>query len=31
MTVLWRGWLQLYEDVLMLHAHKKALGLIDSS
>jgi len=31
MTVLWRGWLRLYEDVLMLRAHKKALGLIDSS
>ena len=31
MTVLWRGWLRLYEDVAVLRAHKQALGLIDSS
>lgn len=31
MTVLWRGWMRLYEDVLVLRAHKQALGLTDSS
>jgi hypothetical protein len=31
MTVLWRGWMRLYEDVLVLRAHKQALGLGDSS
>jgi hypothetical protein len=31
MTVLWRGWMRLYEDVLVLRAHKQALGLADSS
>ncbi len=31
MTVLWRGWMRLYEDVLMLRAAKQALGLTDSS
>jgi len=25
-TVLWRGWMKLYEDVVMLHAAKQALG-----
>jgi transposase-like protein/transposase Tn5 family protein len=30
-TVLWRGWLRLYEDVEILRAHKEFLGLIDSS
>ena len=27
MTVLWRGWMRLYEDVVILRAHKAALGL----
>ena len=27
MTVLWRGWMRLYEDVLVIRAHKQALGL----
>lgn len=31
MTVLWRGWMRLYEDVLVIRAHKQALGLTDSS
>lgn len=31
MTVLWRGWMRLYEDVEILRAHKQALGLLDSS
>lgn len=31
MAVLWRGWMRLYEDVLMLRAHQQALGLADSS
>jgi Transposase DNA-binding/Transposase Tn5 dimerisation domain len=31
MTVLWRGWMRLYEDVLVLRAHKQALGITDSS
>ena len=31
MTVLWRGWMRLYEDVVILRAHKQALGLVDSS
>ena len=31
MTVMWRGWMRLYEDVLMLRACKQALGLADSS
>ena len=31
MTVLWRGWMRLYEDVLVIRAHKQALGLLDSS
>jgi Transposase DNA-binding/Transposase Tn5 dimerisation domain len=31
MTVLWRGWMRLYEDVLMVRACKQALSLIDSS
>ncbi len=26
-TVLWRGWMRLYEDVVILRAHKAALGL----
>jgi len=30
-TVLWRGWMRLYEDVEILRACKQALGLIDSS
>jgi Transposase DNA-binding/Transposase Tn5 dimerisation domain len=30
-TVLWRGWMKLYEDVVMLSAAKQALGLADSS
>jgi hypothetical protein len=30
-TVLWRGWLRLYEDVAIVRAYKQALGLIDSS
>lgn len=31
MTVMWRGWMRLYEDVLVIRAHKQALGLINSS
>jgi hypothetical protein len=31
LTVLWRGWMRLYEDVAILRAHKEALGLINSS
>lgn len=31
MTVLWRGWMRLYEDVLVLRAAKQAFGLTDSS
>jgi hypothetical protein len=31
MTVLWRGWMRLYEDVLVLRAAKQAFGLADSS
>ena len=31
MTVMWRGWMRLYEDVLMLRACKEALGLSNSS
>ena len=31
LTVLWRGWMRLYEDVEILRAHKLALGLTDSS
>jgi Transposase DNA-binding/Transposase Tn5 dimerisation domain len=31
LTVLWRGWMRLYEDVEILRAHKQALGLINSS
>jgi hypothetical protein len=31
MTVLWRGWMRLYEDVEILRAHKQALGMTDSS
>lgn len=31
MTVLWRGWMRLYEDVRVIRAHKQALGLSDSS
>jgi hypothetical protein len=31
LTVLWRGWLRLYEDVAILRAYKQALGPIDSS
>ncbi len=31
MTVMWRGWTRLYEDVLMLRACKEALGLSNSS
>ena len=27
MTVLWRDWMRLYEDVVILRAHKAALGL----
>jgi hypothetical protein len=30
-TVLWRGWLRLYEDIETLRAHKQSLGFIDSS
>ena len=30
-TVLWRGWMSLYETVEALRAHKQALGLSDSS
>lgn len=30
LTVLWRGWMRLYEDVAILRAHKQALGLPDS-
>jgi hypothetical protein len=30
MTVLWRGWMRLYEDVLVLRACKQAFGLSDS-
>lgn len=30
-TVLWRGWMRLHEDVLVLGAHKQALGLSDTS
>ena len=31
LTVLWRGWLRLYEDVAIVRAHKQALGLSDLS
>lgn len=31
LTVLWRGWMRLYEDVAIVRAHKQALGLVDSS
>ena len=31
MTVLWRGWMRLYEDVLMLRAVRTTFGLTDSS
>lgn len=31
MTVLWRGWMRLYEDVLAISACKQAFGLVDSS
>ena len=31
MTVLWRGWMRLYEDVVVLRAAKQAFGLTDSS
>ena len=31
MTMLWRGWMRLYEDVLVLRAAKQAFGLTDSS
>jgi hypothetical protein len=31
LTVLWRGWMRLYEDVAMLRAYKESLGLINSS
>jgi hypothetical protein len=31
MTVLWRGWMRLHEDVLVLRAHKQALGFADPS
>jgi hypothetical protein len=30
-TVLWRGWMRLYESVETLHAYKQTLGLVDSS
>jgi hypothetical protein len=30
-TVLWRGWMRLYEDVVMLRAAKQALGLAETS
>lgn len=30
-TVLWRGWQRLYEDVLVIRAHKQALGLMPAS
>lgn len=29
MTVIWRGWMRLYEDVLMLRACKQSLGRLD--
>lgn len=31
MTVLWRGWMRLYEDVLVLRAAKQAFGITGSS
>jgi hypothetical protein len=31
LTVLWRGWQRLYEDVEMLRAYKQSLGRINSS
>jgi len=31
LTVLWRGWLRLYEDVAILRAYKQAVSLTDSS
>jgi hypothetical protein len=31
LTVLWRGWMRLYEDVEILRAHKQALGRMNSS
>ena len=31
LTVLWRGWLRLYEDVIVVRALKQALGRLDSS
>jgi hypothetical protein len=31
MTVVWRGWMRLHEDVLAIRAVKQALGLADSS
>ena len=31
MTVLWRGWMRLYEDVLVIRACKQAWGLAQSS
>jgi Transposase DNA-binding/Transposase Tn5 dimerisation domain len=31
LTVLWRGWMRLYEDVEILRACKQALGRFDSS
>ncbi|MGH8211451.1 MAG: IS4 family transposase [Steroidobacteraceae bacterium] len=30
-TVLWRGWMRLYEDVSILRAYKESLGLINPS
>jgi hypothetical protein len=30
-TVLWRGWIRLYEDVELLRAHRQALGLQSTS
>jgi len=31
MTVLWRGWMRLYEDVLVIGACRQAWGVVDSS
>ena len=31
LTVLWRGWQRLYEDVEMLRAYKQTLGRMNSS
>jgi hypothetical protein len=31
LTVIWRGWMRLHEDVLMLQAHRLALALCETS